>query len=269
MAFRLFVFPFIICAALSACSSTPGDLSSGPDYQVSGPPATDGQPTVVMEAGLGDGRETWTALLTKLSVDHQVFTWSRAGYGSSSESWASDQDGIRSGPEIAQHLNATLALAGIKPPYVLVGHSIGGAYALSYAKQWPEKIAGIVLVDARLPGFTEACKAAGLDDCEIPDSILALLPPNQQAELRGLAETQTAILDTHTFDRFPVTVMAAENGAPGLSPENHALWLRFAHNYSSGLAHGRYVFVAGSGHYIHHDQPDHVANEIRALLQKP
>ena len=38
-----------------------------------------------------------------------------------------------------------------KAPYVLVGHSTGGPYALTYAAQYPEQVAGMVLLDSSSP----------------------------------------------------------------------------------------------------------------------
>ena len=59
-----------------------------------------------------------------------VFTWSRAGYDGGGL-WASDEDGVRTGAEVAEHLRENLAQAGARPPYILVSHSIGANYGLS------------------------------------------------------------------------------------------------------------------------------------------
>lgn len=59
---------------------------------------------------------------------------------------------------MASHLKACLENLGIAPPYVLVGHSIGGLYALSYAKVFANDVAGLVLLDMRAPTFSEAAE---------------------------------------------------------------------------------------------------------------
>jgi pimeloyl-ACP methyl ester carboxylesterase len=63
-------------------------------------------------------------------------------------------------------LHAALKAAGVPGPYVLVGHSLGGVEARWFAEQWPQEVAGMVLVDtspageflieANLPGVDEA-----------------------------------------------------------------------------------------------------------------
>jgi pimeloyl-ACP methyl ester carboxylesterase len=51
----------------------------------------------------------------------------------------------------AHDLHDLLDLAGEHGPYVLVGHSIGGTYALTYAAQYPQQVAGMVLLDSSSP----------------------------------------------------------------------------------------------------------------------
>ena len=51
----------------------------------------------------------------------------------------------------ARDLHGLLAAAGEHGPYVLVGHSIGGPYAMTYAASYPEQVAGMVLLDSSSP----------------------------------------------------------------------------------------------------------------------
>jgi len=64
----------------------------------------------------------------------------------------SDPSGQRRTPDaIATDLHAALEQAGKTGPTVIVGHSIGGLYAVAYATQFPEGVAGVVLVDSSHP----------------------------------------------------------------------------------------------------------------------
>jgi pimeloyl-ACP methyl ester carboxylesterase len=45
-------------------------------------------------------------------------------------------------------LHLLLEKTGMRPPYVLVGHSYGGLLARVFAEQYPTEVAGMVLVDA-------------------------------------------------------------------------------------------------------------------------
>lgn len=51
-----------------------------------------------------------------------------------------NQDGIN----IVNTLREALTIVGFKPPFLLVGHSLGGLYANLYARLYPNEVEGIV-----------------------------------------------------------------------------------------------------------------------------
>ncbi|MCG2841201.1 alpha/beta hydrolase [Sandaracinobacter sp. RS1-74] len=260
----------LACAAslaLAACAS-------GISASRAADPARDG-PTVILEAGLGDGAASWRSLRAALPDNLPVFTWSRAGYRGGAVGtligggplWPSDGDGRRTGAEIAGHLRSKLAEAGVPPPYVLVGHSIGANYVLSFAKAYPGEVAGLVLVDPRLPGFTRSCKAEGLRPCEIPPLLAALLSPAERAEIRGLDQTEADLADLSAIRDIPLTILTAERGSPTKDPRMRALWQAQAVRFAERFTHARHIVVAGSGHYIHRAEPQRVAAEILSMVR--
>ena len=76
----------------------------------------------------------------------RVCAYDRAGQG-----WSEDADSPKDGVTAAKDLHALLAAAGEHGPYVLVGHSIGGTYAMTYAARYAEQVAGMVLLDSSSP----------------------------------------------------------------------------------------------------------------------
>ena len=102
-----------------------------------------GGPTVVLESGLGCTYLDWTQVQQEASKFAEVCSYDRAGRGYS-EPGPRPRDAGR----IADELHALLARAGIRPPYVLVGHSLGGLYARVFADRYRADVCGIVLVDA-------------------------------------------------------------------------------------------------------------------------
>ena len=105
-----------------------------------------GGPTVVLFNGLGEISASWARITDQVSTTTRVCAYDRAGQGWSEDA-ASPQDGVTA----AEDLHQLLAAAGEEGPYVLVGHSIGGPYALTYAAQYPEQVAGMVLLDSSSP----------------------------------------------------------------------------------------------------------------------
>jgi pimeloyl-ACP methyl ester carboxylesterase len=102
-----------------------------------------GGPTVVLENGLGDVSTTWSLVQPKISKYAQVCSYDRAYDGFSDGGpipWTFHQEVF----ETHQLLRA----AGIEPPYILVGNSVGGLLNQLYKNIYPDEVAGIVLVDS-------------------------------------------------------------------------------------------------------------------------
>jgi pimeloyl-ACP methyl ester carboxylesterase len=105
--------------------------------------AGSGGPTVVLQAGLGEAASSWGAIAPAVASSTTVCGYDRAGHGRSDE--AGPQDGIA----LAADLHVLLDRAGVAGPYVLVGHSSGGAYVRVFADRYPESVAGMVLLDSQ------------------------------------------------------------------------------------------------------------------------
>ena len=105
-----------------------------------------GGPTVVLFNGLGEISATWARITREVSATTRVCAYDRAGQG-----WSDDTDSPQDGVTAARDLHTLLAAAGEPGPYVLAGHSTGGPYALTYAAQYPQQVAGMVLLDSSSP----------------------------------------------------------------------------------------------------------------------
>ena len=101
-----------------------------------------GSPTVVFDAGLGGNTASWDLVQPAVALKTRACTYDRAGLGFSDPS-------TRPGTSAnaVDDLHRLLMAAGIKPPYILVGHSLGGMNARLYADEYPSEVVGMVLVD--------------------------------------------------------------------------------------------------------------------------
>ena len=105
--------------------------------------AGQGAPTVIFEAdGLSSSTE-WDKLLPEVAKEHRACAYDRAGMG-----WSEPVSGERTASDFVEELRGVLAVAGEKPPYVLVGHGTGGALVRAFAAAHPDDVKGLVLVDA-------------------------------------------------------------------------------------------------------------------------
>lgn len=100
-----------------------------------------GTPVVILESGMGEGREYWDAVQDSLSRFVRVLSYSRSGLG------ASEYSRRTGAVDAVEELRTLLTRLQIHPPFVLVGHSIGAWYVRTFAAQHPDEVAGLVLVD--------------------------------------------------------------------------------------------------------------------------
>ena len=102
-----------------------------------------GTPTVVMLSGVGNDCLVWQLVQPTVAEFCRVCTYDRAGLG-----WSDMTDNPRTSAFIANELHHLLQHGNIEGPYVMVGHSMGGIYAREYARQYPDEVVGMVLVDS-------------------------------------------------------------------------------------------------------------------------
>lgn len=106
-----------------------------------------GTPTVVLEAGLEmNGPLSWALVHDSIAQTTRTCAYSRAGL-----MWSDPKPGPHNAVTIAEDLKALLDAAQEKGPYIMVGHSLGGPYIMTFTKHYPNDVAGLVFVDASHP----------------------------------------------------------------------------------------------------------------------
>jgi pimeloyl-ACP methyl ester carboxylesterase len=103
-------------------------------------------PPLVIVAALGDPAIVWLAMQRALAPEVPVVLYDRGGPG-----WSDPARRGRTAGRMADELHALLTAAGIEPPYVLAGHSLGGLIALIYTARHRENVAGLALIDSSHP----------------------------------------------------------------------------------------------------------------------
>lgn len=137
------IFQFVTTRINDKRYPPPGKLVDVGGYRLHLRSAGNGGPTVVMDAGLGGASISWSLVQPEISKFTTVCSYDRAGMG-----WSDVGPRPRTSRQIVNELHALLNNAEIKKPYVLVGHSFGGSNMLLYASQYPDEVAGLVLVDS-------------------------------------------------------------------------------------------------------------------------
>ena len=128
-----------------------------------------GSPTVVLESGLDNlGSLSWALVHDSIATTSRTCAYSRAGI-----MWSDAAPGPFDSKHVSEDLHAALAKAGERAPFVLVGHSLGGPYALLFTGLYPSEVAGLVFVDASHPDQLDRLRKATGKSMEPPTGMLS------------------------------------------------------------------------------------------------
>jgi len=135
-----------VAEAMSTTASATGRTYVVNDHRLYLSCTGHGGPTVVLFNGLGERTPSWASVARTVSASTRVCVFDRAGEG-----FSGSGPGAQDGHQVALDLHELLRTAGVRGPYVLAGHSVGGAYALVYAAMYPRQVAGLALIDSSSP----------------------------------------------------------------------------------------------------------------------
>lgn len=226
--------------------------------------AGSGSPTVVFESGLGHGKRIWGPVFNAISSLTRAVAYDRAGYGQSEPSHQS-----RDGLQIVLELRSMLQTEGIAPPYVLVGHSLGGTIMKLFAKTYPDEVAGVVLVDARHAEFTQRCRQLGVPRLlyNPPEALLAMLSPTARAELSAAPLTLKQTRRAGPFPPVPLIVLTQRNASSHWPGRIGKVWAASQRNLAKMSKLGRIKLLDGTGHNVHKDRPDVVVQAVVSVVE--
>jgi pimeloyl-ACP methyl ester carboxylesterase len=261
--------------------------------------AGEGSPTVILESGLGDTYVSWRKVQPQIAKLTRVCSYDRAGLGYSESS-----SQPRTSTVIAGELHALLRAAGVAPPYVLVGHSMGGYDVRLYASLYRHEVAGMVLVDASHPDqenrfppefkniegteiregeFMEFAMPFGvprlLNLCD-DDPVLRAAECNFQtmrediAEFKSRRESAAQTAATGALGDMPLAVLSHDPDKPSADlPEDLAkpindAWEKMQEELVHLSTRGTRVIAKNSSHYIQIDRPDVVIDAVRGVVEQ-
>lgn len=242
-----------------------------------------GQPLVLIDYGIAGSAVAWRKLQAELARDTTVCAYDRAGYG-----WSDPGPSPRTAAQAVDEMQALIAAAGWKGPFVLLGHSFGGFDTRLFAARYPGDVAGLVWLDASHPEealqavpeaqrrplanpiVEGAIQESGLDEEQAVGAYLNTRRKAIFTQMDELANFQTSarqVLDAGAIPEVPLIVVARDHAA-GQSTADALRWRERQQALATLSPRGEFWMAEGSGHEIHRDRPDLVVSAVRTVLEQ-
>lgn len=221
-----------------------------------------GTSTVLLIAGWGDGGDEWGGVEPALSERARVCSYARFGTGTSDP-----QSEAQTFATQAKDLHALLSAAGEPGPYVVAGHSFGGAEAVTFASMYRDAVAGLMLLDASPTGWPATV-------CTVPawaGGCAVMREPTVDPERLDVFPAFEQVATITSLGDLPVTVVtAAHRTDPGPSPAEFArldsVWAAGMDRWANLSSVSRLVTVEDTGHHIEVDRPEVVVEELLEII---
>lgn len=239
-------------------------------YKLNVAEAGSGSPVIVFVSGMGEDLSTWHGVQPQVAQFSRSLSYDRAGLGKSDPSSAG-----KSVERMTTELHMLLAAAKVPPPYVLVGHSLGGAIVQLFAFTYPDEIAGLVLVDpedGRLLDRLQARMPAEQWDArqKMLDQMLSQANPAQKAEVNESRASGKALAKALPLPVVPTVLLTGTLKDPSFpgNPLEQDLKLELQKELLATMPKAHHVLVPNSRHYIQEDAPNLVVEAIHDVVNQ-
>jgi pimeloyl-ACP methyl ester carboxylesterase len=255
------------------------------------------KPVIVFESGLGSGKESFDYLLPFLPKDLAWIAYDRAGVSQSEGDTT-----IVTDADVVKRLHQFLVAKKVTPPYLLVGHSLGGPFIRLFTSFYPNEVAGLVFIDPTNymlgQNEDEQIKTASGSAMGYKELFFRMnekfsmdtsLPAPVRQEMKRVSESmQKGFFHEYSslnpLPNIPVAVLIAYNSPIELPEEqlskefkiNSALWFKEVNNFRmrdyaeliKNNDNSSVILLPGYQHVIHHRDPQLVATTILQVYKK-
>ncbi len=241
------------------------------DHHIEGVIQGDEKPVVLIEAGLGQHGKHWRHIQNEVADFATVLTYSRAGYGNSGATTTP-----RTPVNIASELRVFVDSLRIDPPFILVGHSMGGTVMRVFATQYPHEVAGLVLVDGsherQYIELSSLSPTFWVDTWKNLSEWADSVGGGTYSEMEEFWRIyrKGVLPEAWPLPNVPIIVLTqvrVDNSWTGATFEGVKVWRDLHTEFFKQSTNARHIVVDHVGHNIHKDDPALVVEAIRELIE--
>jgi pimeloyl-ACP methyl ester carboxylesterase len=232
----------------------------------------EGSPTVIFITGAGADLKDFDVVQSAIADYTRTLSYDRAGLGLSEE-----LDHERTVDHFSAELHQILEYEKVKPPYVLVGHELGGFIVRWFAHAYPNQVAGIVLIDPAYEGFMDSLRTTQSEARyrrmkDMVDLGIVNKPKASRKELEHLKKDEELMRSTQLPATIPITILTSGRFSDverdrGASAEDIERWVQFHERLKEQAPQLKHIVTEKSGSRIHQEEPELVIAEIKAVIE--
>ncbi|HEX5642114.1 MAG TPA: alpha/beta hydrolase family protein [Thermoleophilia bacterium] len=224
--------------------------------------AGNGTPAIVLLNGAGGPIEGWYRVLAPLAAVSTVVAYNRLGIGRSSK-----PSEPQTGDVVVRLLHALLQKLGLRPPHVLVGHSLGGLFVDLFARTYPDEVAAVVFLEAAAPEDSTLVDEHGTGFQRSAQRLVdAVFARDQFGEAACVPQTVDMIARAGAFPPVPVVVVSGGKPARGVPAAVRDARARNQAGLVALSPLGEHLVARRSGHFPQMSEPGLVSDAIRSVV---
>ena len=213
-----------------------------------------GDITVIFESGMSDSLEVWGEIPDSVAKYARVFLYDRADIGKSDTSRVE-----RTIPNMVNELRAILEDQKLYPPYILVGHSLGGLITRYYSSNYPEEVKGLLLLDPAPESYWNSMSKRELNKYVKGGTewYETKFPEKYRGEWYQFIPNLNYMNSLNIDKHLPVILVSATAWN----------WYKFHEDILAGFENSKHIELDGE-HHIYKQHPDLIITYIKELLNK-
>ncbi|MCJ7449153.1 MAG: alpha/beta hydrolase [Bacteroidales bacterium] len=210
-----------------------------------------GDITVIFESGMSDSLEVWGGIPDSIAEYARVFLYDRADIGKSDTSRIE-----RTIPNMVLELRSILENQNINPPYILVGHSLGGLITRYFSSKYPDEVKGLLLLDPAPESYWNSMSKRELNKYikEGTEWYETKFPEKYRKEWYQFVPNLDYMKNLNIDSHLPIILVSATAWN----------WYKYHEDILVGFENSKHIELEGE-HHIFKNHPDLIIKYIHEL----
>lgn len=227
-----------------------------------------GEPTVIIESGLGCIKESYLKLQLRTAVHSRVIAYDHSGVGKSTHN-----ENPRTLPFYVEELRDLMQAKNLKPPYIFIGHSLGGHIIRYYAYLYPDEVAGLIFLDHPHEDWFNYIRNTWSEEENEAYFEKWNIDSTANTEQSKYEANCDSLRGKYIPDNIPVLMFTGYNHyhfrqEEEKSKEDMEIWIRLQASLIEHVKNAKHIVYWDAGHWPQNSKPIQVQLEINRFIKE-